>query len=118
MSKLQPATPYDNFSDKACEELTNSHFTTRHDLHDDFLIEHFNEVQSNHVDVVLTIRTGIKEPTFADVCGVHITKLTAVAFVKDYDYLLIKCRMVFRVLLDEGRKFLNCCNNNLGFVIS
>ena len=49
---------------------------------------------------------------------VHITKLTTVAFVKDYDYLLIECRMVFCVLLDEGRKFLNGCNNNLGLGIS
>lgn len=72
MSKLQPVMPYDNFSDKLCGELTNSRFTTRHNLHDDFFLNNLIEVESNHVDVVLTIRTGIKEPTFADAYGVHI----------------------------------------------
>ena len=35
-------------------------------------------------------------------CSMHITKLTAVTLIKNYDYLLIKSRVIFRIFLNES----------------
>ena len=43
--------------------------------------------------------------------GVHISKLTAVALVKDYDHALIK-HLMSLVLTDKHIKFLYRCNDN------
>lgn len=96
----QPTKPYDNFSDKSCEDLTNNLFTTRHNLHDDYYIGDRDEVQLNHVDVVLTIRTGIKEPTFADVHGVHITNKACAVIAEKTDLSGLSEDEVTQVAID------------------
>ena len=44
--------------------------------------------------------------------SMHITELTAVAFIEDDNNLLLVNLMVF-VLLDEGRQLLNSCNDDM-----
>ena len=73
---IKPTTkscqPYSKFGEKTCKDLSNNLFTTQHPLHDKFYISNSDLVQLHHVDVVLTIPTGIKDPSFTDVYGVHI----------------------------------------------
>ena len=45
--------------------------------------------------------------------SMHITELTAMAFIEDDNNLLLVNLMVF-VLLDEGRQLLNSCNDDMG----
>ena len=43
----------------------------------------------------------------------HVTKLAAVALIKDYDHMLLINFMVW-ILLDEGGELLNGCNYDMG----
>ena len=48
--------------------------------------------------------------------SVHITKLTAVTFVKDNDNVFV-IYSVSLVFLDKSRKLLNCCDDYMSIII-